>query len=291
MVDIAGKVDPEAVRTTAADIVGDQSTTDDTTVHVHHLAALHRYVNENVTYAPDPATGNYIAPPAETLETNAGDCDCQAVLVASLFEAIGAETRVVLCESTDGDWHALTEVNLADAERTARRKAVPSLERYYSTGERSPSTFTWDADDRGVWFLADTAAGDYIGDGTALADAGFIQGTIDDGTWWWYNAEYQYPQTHSRWNPTPASADWFLDIDPAGYQTSTEEFATRIETELPGNATVVGIEWGSIDADDRDYGYGLLVNIDTDGIRGVSNVMLERIRHVDKAILKLNGHW
>ncbi|MFB6107297.1 MAG: hypothetical protein ABEJ82_00450 [Haloplanus sp.] len=47
--DFARKVDPMAVRTTAADLVSDQPSASGGTFHYHQLAELHRYVNENVT--------------------------------------------------------------------------------------------------------------------------------------------------------------------------------------------------------------------------------------------------
>jgi len=191
---IASKVDAMSVRTTAADIFSDQPSASGGTFHYHQLAELHRYVNENITYVPDPNSTNYVAPPDETLNTEAGDCDCQAVLVASLFEAIGATTRLVRCESTSGDWHVLPEVYVADSEHTASSEVCPSLSNYYNSYGINYTRFSWDNDNGKYWFLADTAMGEYIGDREILSDNGYIQESGD--SWSWYNAEYEYPNSN-----------------------------------------------------------------------------------------------
>ncbi len=188
---LASKVDPLAVRTTAVDLVSDQPSGHSGTFHYHQLAELHRFVDENVTYVPDPRSRNYVAPPEETLETNGGDCDCQAVLVASLFEAIGATTRLVTCESTDGNWHALAEVYLADTDEEAVSVA-DSLGEYYAP-RSGYSQFWYDYGDEKLWYPADTAMGRYVGDIHQLAENGYVHRTESDGTWSWHNVEYDYP--------------------------------------------------------------------------------------------------
>ena len=74
-------------------------------------AALFEYVKKNVTYVPDPShmsegemvDGDYVAPPVETLDARGGDCDDQAVLIASLFSAVGIENRMRLISNTDNE--------------------------------------------------------------------------------------------------------------------------------------------------------------------------------------------
>lgn len=68
-----------AVRTTAADVVSDQPSASGGTFHYHQIVEPDRYVNENTTYVPDPRSRNYAAPPAETLETEVGDCEKENV--------------------------------------------------------------------------------------------------------------------------------------------------------------------------------------------------------------------
>lgn len=190
---LAEKVDPMAVRRTANDIVSDQPSAGGGTFHYHQIAELHRYVNENITYVPDPVTNNYVAPPTETIETESGDCDCQAVLVASLCGAIGATTRLARCQSVDGDWHVLAEVYLADSANGETAEVADSLGDYYSAAGYRYNDFYYDSGDSRIWYPADTAMGRYVGDIQQLSDNGYIHGPESDGSWSWHNVEYYYP--------------------------------------------------------------------------------------------------
>lgn len=183
------KVDPTAVRTTAVDIASDYRAGGSGTFSYSQLAAVHQYVNENITYVPDPNRKNYVAPPEETLETGAGDCDCQAVLIASMFEAIGANTRLVLCESVSGNRHLLAEVCLASTERETQNIAN-SLSQYYTGQGFGYNSFYYESNSRGYWYPADTAMGRYVGDIFQLSNNGYINGPRSDGSWSWHNVEY-----------------------------------------------------------------------------------------------------
>ena len=187
------KVDPLAVRTTAVDVVSDQPSAGGGTFHYHQIAELHRYVNDTVSYVPDPSSTNYVAPPEETLETAAGDCDCQAVLVASLCEAIGATTRLARCQSVSGDWHLLPEVYLADTATGETAEVADSLTEYYYANGDPYNTFYYDADSDGIWYPTDTAMGRYVGDIQQLSDNGYVHGPDADGSWSWNSVEYHYP--------------------------------------------------------------------------------------------------
>lgn len=190
---LASKVDPMAVRPTASDLVRDQPAATGGTFQYYQIAELHRFVNETITYVPDPRSTNYVAPPDETLDTQAGDCDCQAVLVASLFEAIGATTRLARCESVDGDWHMLAEVYLADSANGETETIASSLGDYYDGTGADYDTFYFDIGDGRVWYPADTAMGRYVGDIQQLADNGYIHGPDADHSWSWHHVEYVYP--------------------------------------------------------------------------------------------------
>ncbi|ELZ44644.1 transglutaminase domain-containing protein [Halorubrum coriense DSM 10284] len=182
------KIDPTAVRTTAVDIASDH-TSGGGTFSYSQAAAIHQYLNENITYVPDPSTKNYVAPPEETLETGAGDCDCQAVLVASMLEAIGATTRLVLCESVSGNRHLLAEVHLA-SNKGETSGVANSLSGYYNNRGGYNSFYYESDDDNRYWYPADTAIGRYIGDVHQLSDNGYIHGPDADGSWSWHSAEY-----------------------------------------------------------------------------------------------------
>jgi hypothetical protein len=194
LVSLASKVDPMAVRTAAADIVSDQPSATDGAASHRQVAELHRYVNENITYVPDPTSTNYIASPDETLTTEAGDCDCQATLIASLIEAIGVSTRLVLCQSKSGSRHALAEVHMADSPNDIQ-SVNNELTNYYGSIGYSYSTYTYgyDIKNEEVWYLADTAMGRYVGDIQQLSENGYIHGPEPDGSWSWHDVEYYYP--------------------------------------------------------------------------------------------------
>jgi hypothetical protein len=269
MMNLADDVDPMAVRTAAVDIASDQPSANGGTFHCHQIAELHRYVNENITYVPDPNSTNYVAPPDETLEVEAGDCDCQAVLLASLFEAIGARTRIVLCESTGGDWHALAQVCLADSRRDAT-KACNSLSSYYSSNGITTSEFSWNENSGQYWFLADTAAGEYIGDRRLLSDNGFIQES--DDSWAWYNSEYHYPDSTTKQNNTsekyahgiakkveeefdrlPSCNNWWGEAS-LHHSDFGEEWSCCCSSSNPSTIREYLAEWGfDVASDDTKY--------------------------------------
>jgi hypothetical protein len=286
---LAENVDPLAVRTTAADLISDQPSAGDGAFHYHQVAELHRYVNETVTYVPDPTTTNYVAPPEETLETEAGDCDCQATLVASLFEAIGATTRIVRCQSTNGDWHALAEVYLADSEHVASSEVCSSLGRYYSSHGSSHGEFSWDYDDGKFWFLADTAMGNYIGDRRSLANNGYIHNAMD-GTWEWHNAEFHYPngRTAASEPDYELLSEWVLEIDSLYRHRGKQFFADKVAEVIPHGFDITEVRWETVDVDDFNTDDGLVVVFDTAGTtEGVTNRDFERISGVKNAGLRM----
>lgn len=59
------------------------------------VRALHSFVQSNIQYVKDVNGVETLATPTKTLEYRKGDCDDQAVLLASLLESIGHPTRFV----------------------------------------------------------------------------------------------------------------------------------------------------------------------------------------------------
>jgi len=63
---------------------------------------IHKWVADNIRYVSDPYRGEYVQHPIETLRLRAGDCEDFAVLLTSLYRAVGL--RAVLIDvDTDGD--------------------------------------------------------------------------------------------------------------------------------------------------------------------------------------------
>jgi len=186
-------VDPTAVRSTAVDVVSDLPPPDGGPVHVHAVAELHRYVDDTITYDPDPGPAGDVAPPAETLETERGNHDCQAVLLASLLAAVDAPTRLVRCESVSGDRHVVPEVSLAEATDGETSAVAESLGEYYDAVERPYDAFCYEVNDDRIWYPVDPAMSRYVGDLEHLSINEFVHGLDADGSWSWHDAEYRYP--------------------------------------------------------------------------------------------------
>lgn len=77
--------------------------------------SIFKEVNSHWKYVSDVKGGEYFAPPAESIELMAGDCDDHAVLMASLLKAIGAEVRLVRTEG-----HVYPELKVGDDRRLER---------------------------------------------------------------------------------------------------------------------------------------------------------------------------
>ncbi|MEL0322702.1 MAG: transglutaminase domain-containing protein, partial [Gammaproteobacteria bacterium] len=171
-------VDANSVRTLAVNIASTHL--ENELAVLLRAAALFEYVKKNVTYVPDPIhmsggemiDGDYVAPPVETLDARGGDCDDQAVLIASLFSAVGIENRMRLISNTDNEWHLLTEFRV---DLSLMDEFVAALDGFYDSGERDtgPRTYIHFTEDDGVWLLADTTR-DYVGDYQSLMEQGFL---------------------------------------------------------------------------------------------------------------------
>ena len=186
-VDYRGLVDPSSVRALAVNIASAHQ--ENELAVLLRAAALFEYVKKNVTYVPDPShmsegemiDGDYVAPPVETLDAGGGDCDDQAVLIASLFSAVGIGNRMRLISNTDNEWHLLTEFRV---DLSLMDQFIRALDGFYDSGERDtgPRTYIYFTEDDGVWLLADTTR-DYVGDYQSLMEQGYLY-TSDDGIYW-----------------------------------------------------------------------------------------------------------
>ena len=152
---------------------------------------MFEYVKANVSYVPDPirmvnqvvVQDDLVAPPTETLRIRGGDCDDQAVLMASLLSAVGIENRMHLIESKTGGFHLLTEfaVDLAlDQEISG------TLDQFYSSIDRNtgPRTYWRFTEKDKIWLLADTTR-NYIPDYDELVRSGFLVLNADNKINWY----------------------------------------------------------------------------------------------------------
>lgn len=186
-VDYRALVDANSVRTLAVNIAS--AHLENKLAVLLRAAALFEYVKKNVTYVPDPIhmsggemiDGDYVAPPVETLDARGGDCDDQAVLIASLFSAVGIENRMRLIGNTNNEWHLLTEFRV---DLSLMDEFIAALDGFYDSEARDtgPRTYVYFTENDGVWLLADTTR-DYVGDYQSLMEQGFLY-TSDDGIYW-----------------------------------------------------------------------------------------------------------
>ena len=97
------------VRVTAQSIVADCPNRD----AVCQVRALHAFVRDQIKYLPDVRDVETIQTPDYTLRLGSGDCDDQSVLLASMLEAIGRQTRFLAIAVRGGDFsHVSSQVML-----------------------------------------------------------------------------------------------------------------------------------------------------------------------------------
>lgn len=81
--------------------------------YAHQAARVQSWVQSHVQYVRDIRGVETLTPPAYLLTTRAGDCDDQAMLVASLVESIGLPSRLVAGgDSPDRYVHVWAEVQV-----------------------------------------------------------------------------------------------------------------------------------------------------------------------------------
>jgi transglutaminase-like putative cysteine protease len=96
--------DPQQrIRETAGKIIGQSG-------FVEQIRAIQNFVQTNIRYIHDPPELELVQTPQYTLQHRMGDCDDQAVLVASLLTAIGHPSRFVAVGLNGGPLsHVLTQ--------------------------------------------------------------------------------------------------------------------------------------------------------------------------------------
>lgn len=77
--------------------------------------SIFKEINHNWKYVSDMKGGEYFAPPEESMELMAGDCDDHAVLMAACIKAIGGEVRLIRTEG-----HVYPEMKVGDDARMER---------------------------------------------------------------------------------------------------------------------------------------------------------------------------
>ncbi len=128
---------------------------------INQLLDIYDWVHTNVFYQNVPLDMYPPYYPSQTLATKSGDCKNQAVLIASMVEAIGGSARVLLVPDCH---HAFAEVYIGtDIDSSIISSAIGS---HYNTNGKGVSYHTnRNADNRtDYWFIFDTAGGNYPGE-------------------------------------------------------------------------------------------------------------------------------
>ncbi|VVB98434.1 Transglutaminase-like superfamily protein [uncultured archaeon] len=122
----------------------------------NQILDIYDWVYSNVIYQNVPVNLTYQPyPPNETLDTKSGDCKNQAVLMASMIEAVGGTARVLVIPDCT---HAFTEVFRGN--RSNANRVIDAIFAHYGY---APNV-TWHTDSDGnVWLPLDTAGGRYPG--------------------------------------------------------------------------------------------------------------------------------
>lgn len=71
---------------------------------------LYTWINHRIAYTWDPVNVEWLQSPDVTLRNRAGDCDDHTILAASLLEAIGIRTRLVVIKANPSAPHKYTHV-------------------------------------------------------------------------------------------------------------------------------------------------------------------------------------
>lgn len=77
--------------------------------------SIFKEINTRWRYVSDVKGGEYFAPPAESLELMAGDCDDHALLMAACIKAVGGQVRLVRTEG-----HVYPEMRIGDDAQLER---------------------------------------------------------------------------------------------------------------------------------------------------------------------------
>ena len=121
--------------------------------NVYQLCALFDWVRDEIGYVSDPGGIDYWSPPDETLVSKAGDCEDHAILLASMIEAIGGATRVILIEN-----HAFASVYIGDESHAG--EVIEAIQNYYDV--ELPFVYWIDNGER--WLFLESTGGYYPGD-------------------------------------------------------------------------------------------------------------------------------
>ena len=137
----------------------------------------------------------YISPPEETLESRGGDCDDQAILAASMLEAVGEEVGLVLC-GNGSEYHLFPIVKKGvDGQDQSLKTKLTWLYTQDRTIVPNYGTVSFTVSENELWWPVDSTART-IGDIDGLLEEGFI---INNGNGWdFFDVSYHFRDKNDR---------------------------------------------------------------------------------------------
>lgn len=120
--------------------------------NIYQICTLFDKVRKDIDYVSDPRGQDIWEAANTTLETGAGDCEDQAILLSSFIEAIGGTTRIYLT-----DTHAFAAVYIGN-ENQEIEAAIKGIRAYYGNVDVHYIT-----DEYGSWLMLDPTSSFYAG--------------------------------------------------------------------------------------------------------------------------------
>jgi len=87
------------------------------THQICNAKAIFYFVQQNFNYLNDPLTFEYYKTPQESLQSNSGDCDDGSILLSSLLQSIGFQTRFVFVPA-----HVYIQVKIPEAKSVYKQE-------------------------------------------------------------------------------------------------------------------------------------------------------------------------
>lgn len=127
---------------------------------VNQLIDIYDWMTKNVFYQNVPLDKSEPYYPNETLKTKSGDCKNQAVLIASMVEAVGGSARVLLVPDCH---HAFAEVYLGNDSNS--KEVFDAIRAHYPDASNATLHYHYATANgtRQTWLIFDTAGAWYPG--------------------------------------------------------------------------------------------------------------------------------
>ena len=164
-----------AVQTIRAELPGNYS--------ILQVAQAYEWVRGHIEYKEEPPGQDYWQSANETLTWGTGDCEDQAILVASIIGELGGQARVNIIEG-----HAFATVFITGnaSELSSYWKALDS---FYGM-ETGSLRYNIMKDNLGYWVVSDTAGYPYLGG--LPAESSYMETSGTGSTWGFTSSSYLY---------------------------------------------------------------------------------------------------